>query len=613
MVLQRETNVNIWGWSAPGESIEVRFLDSTYHATANDSGEWSVSLGKLKPGGPFEMTLSASNVIKISDILIGDVWLCSGQSNMELPVRRVSWVYPEEIAGSANSMIRHFEVPDRTHFNGPLRDLNGGSWESADPGAVMNFSAVAYFFARELHTRYGVPVGLVNASLGGSPAESWMSEEALKEFPEYYREMQRFKDPALIARITRSDYERNREWYSRLYLNDEGYKDKQHPWYRNNLDLSEWESIRVPGYWTGTLLDNVNGVVWYRKTFKVPPGAEESAASLILGRIVDADSVWINEHFVGTTSYQYPPRRYPIPPGILREGENTIVVRVISNRGEGGFVPGKTYELTGSFGTIDLKGDWLCRTGTVMEPLGGETFVRWKPGGLYNAMIAPLLNYPIKGVIWYQGESNAGKPLEYAELFPSLICDWRKNWNQEAFPFLFVQLPNFMEPPDAPQESNWALLREAQLKTLSVPATGMAVAIDLGEWNDIHPLNKKEVGHRLALAARKVAFGDEDVVHSGPLYHSMIIKDKKIILSFTNTGSGLVFKKYHGPGPFAIAGPDRQFVWAKARIRGNTVIVRSKMVRHPVAVRYAWADNPDNANLYNEEGLPASPFRTDDW
>ena len=267
----------------------------------------------------------------------------------------------------------------------------------------------------------------------------------------------------------------------------------------------------------------------------------------------------------------------------------------------------------GPFGNIDLTGTWHCRVGTVMERLAGETFIRWKPGGLYNAMIAPLLHYSIKGVIWYQGEANAWNPGEYNALFSSLIKNWRTAWNQGDFPFLYVQLPNFMEALNTPSESNWALLREAQLKSLSVPNTAMAVAIDLGEWNDIHPLNKKDVGRRLALAARKVAYGDDNLTHSGPIYRSMTIKGRKIILSFSDTGSGLVFRKCNGPGPFAIAGADRQFFWAKAKIRNNKVIVWNKKIPDPVAVRYAWADNPEDANLYNKEGLPASPFRTDDW
>jgi sialate O-acetylesterase len=298
---------------------------------------------------------------------------------------------------------------------------------------------------------------------------------------------------------------------------------------------------------------------------------------------------------------------------VLHEGQNTIVVRVLNVAGRGGFVRDKEYAITSNDTWIDLKGNWRYQLGAVMEPLASQTFIRWKPLGLFNAMIAPLLNYRIRGVIWYQGESNAGRPLEYRELLPALIRDWRQGWGQGEFPFLFVQLPNFMEPKTEPSESNWALLREAQLKTLSVPLTAMAVTIDVGEWNDIHPLNKKSVGDRLALAAVHVAYGDTDIVSSGPIYKSMDVENGHIVISFDNRGSGLVAKGGTVLKGFAIAGTDKKFSWASAEIAGDKVVVRNDRITHPVAVRYAWADNPEGANLYNKEGLPASPFRTDDW
>ncbi len=369
--------------------------------------------------------------------------------------------------------------------------------------------------------------------------------------------------------------------------------------------------MKIPGYWASTALGNVNGVVWFRKKIDVPSSMTGKEATLILGRIVDADSVFVNGLFVGTTSYQYPPRRYIIPPNILKAGDNTIVVRVISNSGEGGFVLDKAYEIDAADTAIDLRGMWQYRLGATMKPLASQTFIRWKPLGLYNAMIAPLLNYRMKGVIWYQGESNAGRPVEYRELLPALIRDWRNHWKQGDFPFLIVQLPNFMEAKSDPSESNWALLREAQRRALSLPNTGMAVTIDIGEWNDVHPLDKKDVGNRLALAAQKVAYQEQQVVYSGPLYQLMRIEGNKIVLTFTNIGSGLMAKGC-ALKCFAIAGADKKFTWADAKIENDNVIVSSSKVLNPVAVRYAWADNPDGANLYNEEGLPASPFRTDE-
>jgi sialate O-acetylesterase len=447
-----------------------------------------------------------------------------------------------------------------------------------------------------------------------------MSDEALKMFPEYYAEAQRFKDSALIDSIERQDRLRMQAWYTELWRKDEGYHNTQKPWFDPSLNTSDWSTMKIPGYWASTSLGPVNGVVWFRKEIEIPafqkkdgidPSGTEQWAKLILGRIVDADSVFVNGVFVGTTGYQYPPRRYEFPSAILKEGKNCIIVRVISNAGKGGFVLDKQYDLLVGGRSYDLKGDWQYRLGATMDPLASQTFIRWKPLGLFNAMISPLLNYSMKGVIWYQGEANAAKPFEYRDLFPALIRDWRKNWNQGDFPFLFVQLPNFMEAKPQPSESNWALLREAQLETLSLPNTGMAVAIDIGEWNDIHPLDKKDVGKRLSLAAQKVAYQDTNVVSSGPMYHSMNIKGNKIILTFSNTGWGLIAKGGKGLTNFAIAGSDKHFIWAKAQIKGSNVVVWNNKVPRPKIVRYAWADNPSGANLYNREGLPASPFSTD--
>ncbi|HJX71085.1 MAG TPA: sialate O-acetylesterase [Bacteroidales bacterium] len=613
MVLQRDTEVKVWGWAGSNEKIIVHFIDSVYQTTSNKDGEWNVVLPESEAGGPYQMQIHASDTITIEDILLGDVWVCSGQSNMEFPMRRVSWVYPDEIANSANYHIRQFYVPRTYHFNEPQKDLQTGCWKKADPENIPDFSAVAYFFAKELYDKNKVPIGLINSSLGGSPAEAWMSEEALKEFPVHYQEAQRFKDSLLIIQIEKEDRIRIQKWYELLRQKDEGYQDPQNVWYDPAINTSDWETMKVPGYWSDAGYGQVNGVVWFRKKIDIPLPMVGKPALLILGRIVDADSVFINGVFVGTTSYQYPPRRYNIPPDLLQGGENTIVVRVISSAGKGGFVPDKPYEIVAGDDTMDLKGDWQFRSGAIMEPLAGETFIRWKPAGLYNAMIAPLQNYSIKGVIWYQGESNAQRPGEYTRLFPALINDWRKNWHCGDFPFLYVQLPNFMEQHEQPSESNWALLREAQLKALALSNTGMAVAVDIGEWNDIHPLNKKDVGYRLALAARKVAYCNENIVYSGPVYRDMGIDGSRIVLTFSNVGSGLIAKGGGGLQQFAIAGADKHFVWAQAKIENDKVIVWNTGVSNPVAVRYAWADNPAGANLYNMEGLPASPFRTDDW
>lgn len=609
MVLQRDAKVKIWGWASANETIEVKFMGATYHTQANPSGEWELLISNLKAGGPFDMEIKASNTITVKNILIGDVWLCSGQSNMELSMERASPIYGKEIAESENQNIRQFTVPQRYNFNTPETDLKDGTWVSANPKSVLKFSAVAYFFAKEIYDRYKVPVGLINASLGGSPAEAWMSEEALKQFPDYYQEVQKFKDSTLIAQVEAADNVRIRTWYVSLAGKDEAYKDPAQKWLSPDLNTSNWQTIQIPGLWTGTPLEGVNGAVWFRKKVMIPASLAGKSVKLTLGRIVDADSVFVNGKFIGTTSYQYPPRRYTIPENILKEGENFITVKLISNSGTGGFVTDKVYEIVSGDEHIDLKGAWQFKIGATMEPLAGQTFVRWKPAGLFNAMIHPLLNYAVRGAIWYQGESNAGKAVEYRKLFPAMIEDWRTHWKQDNFPFIFAQLPNFMEAKSEPAESDWAMLREAQAAALSLPQTGMAVNIDLGEWNDIHPLNKKDVAKRLALAARKVAYGEKNLTASGPVYKSFRLIGNRIEITFDNAGKGLVAKGGKPLKHFAITGPDGKFVWASAEIKDNKVIVWNDNIKQPVDVRYAWADNPEGANLYNQEGLPARPFR----
>jgi sialate O-acetylesterase len=620
MILQRDVPLKIRGWASPDEALILTFNQSDYRTSADKEGNWEIILPPQPAGGPYSMNIQASNSISINDILIGDVWICSGQSNMELPISRVAPLYKPEIASADYPQIRQFEVPKTYDFKEPQKDLQYGKWVAANPQTVLDFPAAAYFFAKELHDRYQVPIGLINSALGGSPAESWISEDSLKRYPDYYKEAQLFKDDNLIRRIQSEDKNRIETWYKTVSQKDKGNKLPE-PWYSEKPNTSDWLTMNIPGYWPEENNQPVNGVMWFRKKFDLPANIVETlhatslpdnTITLVLGCIVDADSVFINETFVGTTSYQYPPRRYAVPSGLLKEKNNSITVRVISNTGRGGFVSDKFYglELTGSQ-KVDLSGEWRYKLGARMESLAGETFISWKPVGLYNAMIAPLLNYPIKGVIWYQGESNTSKAFEYRELFPTLIRDWRSKWNQGDFPFLFVQLASFMKAQEQPSESNWALLRESQLKSLSEPNTGMTVAIDIGEWNDIHPLNKQDVGKRLALAAGKLAYGEDGIVYSGPIYESMKIKGNKIILSFSHVGSGLKVKG-EKLKDFAIAGADKKFVWANAVIENDHVIVWSDKVKDPVAVRYAWADNPENANLYNKEGLPASPFRTDE-
>ncbi|MRX68341.1 sialate O-acetylesterase [Flavobacterium resistens] len=604
MILQRDIPVKIWGWAAPNEKIEITFNKKKFQTTTSQDGNWILTLPSQKAGGPYEMTLTASNTIVVKNILFGDVWLCSGQSNMELPMERVKDKYSGVISKINNSEIRQFLVPDQYDFSKENTDLSSGEWKEANASNILSFSAVAYFFASEIYAKYKVPIGLINSALGGSPAESWLSADAIKKFPDYDAEYQKFKDGTLGAQIEANDKKVSADWYSEVNRQDEGLKKQ---WSKADFDDIDWPVMNIPGYWTDYALEKTNGAVWFRKEVNLS-NLKASSAKLILGRIVDADSVYVNGNFVGTTSYLYPPRKYSFDPKLLKEGKNEIAIRVINNSGKGGFVEDKPYQLVLDKDSIDLKGEWKYKLGVKMAPLPPPTFIRWKPVGLYNSMIAPLKNYAIKGVLWYQGESSTKKPQEYGALMETLITSWRKEWKQGDFPFLYVQLTNFMEPKTEPSESNWAALRQQQKNTLAVPNTGMAVTIDLGEWNDIHPLNKYDVGKRLSLQARKVAYGEKNIVSSGPLFKSMEQKGNQLILSFSDTGSGLIAKNNSSLKGFEIAGSDGKFVWANAKIEGNKIKIWNENISKPVKVRYAWADNPIEANLYNKENLPASPF-----
>ncbi len=608
MVLQRDVKVNVWGWADANEKVTVTIDGKSVSTTTDENGKWKLQLKPHKAGGPYTMLIEGKNKIELKNILFGDVWLCSGQSNMELPVRRVLPLYTAEIKSAVNSNIRSFTVPQKYNFKYPESDFSSGNWREVNPQSVLNFSAVAYFFASEIYSKYKIPVGIINASLGGSPIQSWMSEEALEAFPQYLNEARKFRDDQLIKDIESADNKRSNEWYATSNQRDAGLSGN---WKNPELNDSDWKTMTIPGYWNDFFSEIKNGVVWFRKEFTVSKNDAKKSANLNLGRIVDADSVFINERFVGNVTYQYPPRWYNVPENVLREGKNVIVVRVVSNAGKGGFVPDKPYEISIGATKIDLKGDWKMKQGCAMDALPGPTFIRWKPLGLYNSMIAPQLNFVLKGVLWYQGESNTGNPAEYAQLLPAMIADWRKNFQQKNLPFIYAQLPNFMESKSEPTESNWAAFRHAQASALSVKRTAMTVNIDLGEWNDIHPLNKKDIAMRMAIAARKMVYNDRIIVASGPIYKSSKLRENKVEISFSNIGSGLITKDGNAPKYFAIAAADKKFVWANAEIRKNKVIVWNESITNPVFVRYAWEDNPEKVNLYNREGLPAGTFEAE--
>ena len=610
MVLQRDSKIKIWGWAAKNEKVTVKFNGKILRTTTGADGKWSLSVSAMKAGGPYTMDITASNKILIKDILIGDVWFCSGQSNMVHQMNIHDVTYANDIATANYPEIRQFLVPTGTSLQGPKQNFTSGFWKAAVLEDVRPFSAVAYFFAKKIYEKYHIPIGIINASVGGTPIEAWTSEEGLKDFSSLINTIQKNKDTAYINSMNRNAAANNAGRPQQKDLGMIGEKK----WFDVSYIAKGWRNINIPGYWQDQGIKNLNGVVWYRKEIEIPASIADVPAKVFLGRIIDADVLYINGMQVGNTTYQYPQRRYNVPANLLKAGKNIFVIKVTNTTGKGGFVPDKPYCLFAGKDTIDLKGTWQYKVGEVYSPGsgfgGGGIAAQNQPAALYNAMVAPAINYSIKGFLWYQGESNSGRAEEYAKLQPAQIIDWRNKWQQGNIPFLYVQLPNFMDADYFPSESQWAALREAQLKSLSVSATGMAVAIDLGEWNDIHPDNKKDVGERLALVAEKIAYG-ENIVYSGPIYQSSKTEGNKIIISFNHVGSGLKTNDGEQPGEFAIAGADKKFVWGKTKIEGEKIIVWNDEIPNPMHVRYAWADNPVNPNLYNKEGLPASPFRTD--
>ena len=613
MVLQRGEGTRIWGRADAGETVVVTFQHNVYEVNPDGKGDWIIEFRDLVPGGPFHFNLESSlgQVIHFPEVYVGDVWVCSGQSNMVIWMKRVKYKYAEDIRNAEDPWIRHFDVPDIYDFNVVHDDFESGEWKESTPETVMDFSAVAYFFARTIRHKEEVPIGLINCAVGGTPVQSWMSEEALGDFPSELEEARKWKDSDVVEAALLKNKTSSDAWSALVENADKGLRKGKFLYANPRTDVSRWKPILLPGNFNQNTILAEPGVVWLRKEIEINSLEGMDHARLWLGRIVDANKVFINGEFVGEITYRYPPSIYDIPINILRQGTNTIVARVVVNGDEGGFIMDKPYYLELGSDKIGLDGEWKAKQFTVAQDAPSTVFVQWKPLGLYNGLVAPLTPYNIRGAIWYQGEANTHDPGNYAAMFKRMIVDWRTHWHaQPDFPFLFVQLANLGEPPEQPGDDNWALLREAQADALVLPQTGMAVSYDVGEWNDIHPLDKKTVGYRLSLCARSIAYG-EPVIYSGPQYVSHTREGGKLRVTFTDTGDGLVPTGTGAVNGFAIAGPDGVFHWADGSVEGDSVVLHSPEVPVPVHVRYAWAMNPAAANLTNSAGLPAPPFRTD--
>lgn len=648
MVLQRDRPVKISGNCPAGESVKVTIGSSSVCAVANEKGEWVATLPAMKAGGPYAVTVEGkddkSKVI-FSDVLIGEVWICSGQSNMEFGLRACNDA-KNELANASHPGIRLFNTTARRSTSpvGPQHEIAAGpGWEVCTPATAANFSGVGYFFGRQLHQDLNVPVGLINSSWGGTPIESWISLEG-------YKSAGRSKELAIIAtadkknesaeasaRKIKAEYDKKfNDWEAIFFGKYKTETAKAANWKNESIDMTGWEKISLPG---DVDAPGIDGVVWVRRTFDAPADWANKNLTLSIGSVDDCDQTFFNGELIGSTGADVPmcwsvPRNYSIPAKLVKAGANTIAIRVIDYAFAGG-VNGHITLAPADAKTkkIDLAGTWLRRVEFAIDPkaiperpnvLSAQAGVKSPnfPATLYNSMVAPWTVYPVRGAIWYQGESNAGNARDYMILHQLLISNWRALWNDPEFGFFFVQLAAFEKhTPKArlpegfwkgrePQDPAWAKLREVQTATLNVPNTGMAVAIDIGDHSDIHPTNKQDVGFRLAKEAERVMYGMK-IISAGPMFEKMQIEDGKIRISYKNVGSGLVAKG-GALGQFAIAGADGKFVWANAVIDGDTVVVASEKVKAPVNVRYAWDTYPVEANLYNKEGFPACPFRTDE-
>ncbi|MBN2423538.1 MAG: hypothetical protein JXR46_07565 [Calditrichaceae bacterium] len=623
MVLQQDMPIPVWGTADPNGIVTVIFMDQKAETISDKKGKWMVKLKPVKAGGPFQMNIIGKDTLLIDDILVGEVWLGSGQSNMEMPLAGWGRVlnFEQEIQNADYPQIRLFQV-QRSIAVQPVTDIPAEGWQVCSPQTIAEFSATAYFFGRELHKQLNIPIGLIHSSWGGTIIEAWMSEESLQGYPEFSKTIQKLRQIDSLLRVNKQNEEpANYEeimavWQKEIIEKDRGLKNGKAQWASPELQDGDWPEMELPTTWENAGLPGLDGIVWFRKEINIPSSWAGKELTLCLSAVDDIDSTYFNGEVIGGTFDWDDPREYKVPASLVQSGRNVIAVRVQDNQGGGG-IWGKADLLKIKLAAkepISLVGKWKYNVGldwNELEYLPVNPNNPNLPTLLSNGMLDPLIPYAIRGAIWYQGESNDGRAYQYRSLFKDMIRDWRKRWEQGDFPFMFVQLANYMQTSKEPAEHTWAELREAQLMALTEPNTGMAVTIDIGDALDIHPKNKQEVGRRLALNALHSVYG-LDLVPCGPIYKSMKINGDKIYLNFDYIAEGLLAKDKNKLVGFAIAGENRQFLWAQAEIKDNQVVVWNNTIKNPVAVRYGWDANPV-CNLYNSAGLPASPFRTDDW
>ena len=610
MVLQRGKPNTIWGWSKPGDVVRVDIAGHTAKTVTGADGRWQATIQPPAPGGPYTINIDGPQTVELHEVLVGDIWLCGGQSNMELGLGRTRNGV-DEIKSANHPEIRLYTV--RQHVSYSATAVPQGEWKICSPQTVADgggFSAVAYFFGRRVQQDINVPIGLVQDCVGGTPAETWASPETLHRLQDF---------DAGLAEMARLKANGGPEYgnYIMPWYDDYDIGLKSNTWAAVDLDDSNWKTVQIPGGFQELGMADVPGVCWFRKEITLPDPLPAGKATIYLGVIEKMDTTYINSRWVGASSWVENPRAYQIKEGILKPGKNLVTIRVFKMKPQGGFMTkadGLRLVL-GDDTVIPLAGEWKGALSVDARPphplpLGFENYPIM-PSVLYQGMIQPLAPLAITGVIWYQGEANSERAYQYRTLLPAMIGDWRKLFGQGDFPFYIVSLPAFMHHQDAPTEASWAELREAQALTArNVPNSGVAVCIDTGDPDNIHPKDKKVVGERLALCALTQHYG-EKLPYQGPTFKSAELLPGTMKLHFDHTDGGLVVKG-DKLKEFSLAGKDRKWHWADARIEGDAIVVSSPMVPEPEAARYAWQSYPA-ATLYNGAGLPAVPFRTDDW
>ena len=618
MVLQQDQTIPVWGMAGARCIVSVSFRKQLIETVADEDGKWIIKLQPEIAGtGDSLIITTQKEQIVFKNVAVGEVWLASGQSNMEVALIN-TWApvnNAEAELSTAHYPDIRFLLVNRNTTIRPVNYINSDGWITCSPETAGDFSAVAYFFARNVYNNIKVPVGIIQSAWGGTVAQAWISKESLELLEEFAGEIKEIESlPDLLEEQKKIFDNANLVMLNEMAIADDGISNNDTLFKSANYDHSRWDSIHLPSKWEESFLGEFDGSVWFRKDIVIPKRFEGTEMILNLPPVDDIDEVWLNGVKIGNSIKWAAAHHYTIPAALVKTGINNITLRVTDTEGNGGFSENDAdfFISSNSDYKINLSGYWKIHKGydlkdIVTKPLG--PFEPNRVTTLFNAMINPLIPYSIRGVIWYQGESNTNNPKQYSKLFPTLINDWRTQWKVGDFPFYFVQLPNYMKRNTIPTTDNWAELREAQWETLQLANTGMAVTIDLGDSINIHPGNKQDVGLRLALLALNKTYQFE-IPFSGPLFKSAEVNSNKITIDFWHTYDGLQTSDGKEIRGFAIAGDDGIFYWAQAKIVNNKVILTSSRVKKPKILRYAWSANPD-CNLTNSEGLPAAPFKTD--